>query len=55
MSIFWCNDCNDFKDADFKGCHEDPQDNTASICTDCHELNEDFARNKAEYDREKRL
>ena len=35
MSIFFCDYCDRYRDADFHGCVEHPQDECESICEDC--------------------
>lgn len=39
MSMFYCNQCDELKDAD-DGCDEDPSDDRELICVECMEQNE---------------
>ena len=35
MSVYRCNYCDEYRDADIHECHEDPRDEFECICYDC--------------------
>lgn len=35
MSMYRCNYCDEYKDADIHGCFEDPRDECGCICDKC--------------------
>lgn len=37
MSVYRCEQCNNYCDADFEGCYEHPFNELVCICESCHD------------------
>ena len=51
MAVYYCEECDSYKDGDYDPCAEHPTDDTATICEDCAWLLNEYKREKAAYNR----
>ncbi len=54
MAVYYCAECDSYKDGDYDPCGTHPESDTETICEDCAwEINE-FNREKKLYERAKK-